>query len=868
MNAIQVELLRRYRARRRRERAGAAAAPPLDRRASPPRCATPARGRPGGRGARPRRRASAASSRAAPTRCPSRTRAPSGPTSSTASPASKPPSQATTPTREQARAVLDERAARARVDARCGRATGLPKRSQSLNAGSLALGGREAGAARLAGEDRLEHGVARARPRSPSGCRPRRRAPRRATLLRIPPRPSGLVVAERGLRRRAPSAISSAPGVPGRARVDAVDLRQQDEQPARASEHGDLRGERVVVAERDLVGGGRVVLVHDRDGAEREQRVERVAGVDVGRAVGDVGGGEQDLRRRRAGARAPSSQAAWSRAWPSADAAWSCATLPRPAVEAEARQPERDRAGGDDADRLAAATIARDLARRARAAATRRTRPPGPATRLEPSLTTTRHRRCVPSPTTRYWRSQRSRYVTGPRGPGTPVDVDPGLGRAGQLEAVGEPRRRVPEGGRAAVAVEEALGRGRVLGDDPRGEAGGLVVRDPQPPRRGRRRASTRHGRDALRVARPLVADRRVERPTRAVARRPRTSSAVRREQRRAAARAASPRAPRSTSARLSRLQTPSRSRLASASASAFSRVGRRVDVEHAAALGVGERPHAVLGGEPRERRRRLGPLPRRITSGTSAGSETSDARALAVGRAHEPDRAPAAARPARAPAAAPRRRAPSTVRERRAARAEDGGVQALQQLRPRRRARRSAAPRSSRRRRRSGSAARARRRPFASVRVPISRSSGWSVGRRLELRGELVDARARRGAAGRASPRRAARRGLDVGGVRLEHVAPAARAASAAARSASATAPSFSAGRRLARRPAPPARSAREPPLSRPFDAAAPPLYCLKPPMQRATANTSSPWPTPRLPVRVRVCALAGAPFSSVPAG
>ena len=133
-------------------------------------------------------------------------------------------------------------------------------------------------------------------------------------------------------------------------------------------------------------------------------------------------------------------------------------------------------------------TIRRSRAR-ARGARERRTRPPGPTTRLEPELDDDRHR---------VWRAVADDAVLAQpeiavrdraARAGDAVDVDPRLGRAGQLEAVGEPRRRVPEGGRPAVAVEEALGRGRVLGDDPGGEAGGLLVRDPHAPRRARRRA-------------------------------------------------------------------------------------------------------------------------------------------------------------------------------------------------------------------------------------------------------------------------------------------------------------------------------------------------------------------------------------------
>ena len=126
-------------------------------------------------------------------------------------------------------------------------------------------------------------------------------------------------------------------------------------------------------------------------------------------------------------------------------------------------------------------------------------------------------------------------------------------------------------------------------------------------------------------------------------------------------------------------MQTPSRSRLASAIASAFSRDGGRVDVEDAAALGVRERAHSVLGREARELRRRL-----------AAAAEDHErehlrqrdehARALAIRRAHEPDRA------ARKPRVL--ERGPQHVvdehghrAQRGAPGAQDGGVEALQQL-------------------------------------------------------------------------------------------------------------------------------------------------------------------------------------------
>ena len=54
-------------------------------------------------------------------------------------------------------------------------------------------------------------------------------------------------------------------------------------------------GQQVVLAEPDLIGGHRVVLVHDRHGAERQQAPERVLRIDVLPAVQEVGSREQHL---------------------------------------------------------------------------------------------------------------------------------------------------------------------------------------------------------------------------------------------------------------------------------------------------------------------------------------------------------------------------------------------------------------------------------------------------------------------------------------------------------------------------------------------------------------------------------------------
>ena len=90
---------------------------------------------------------------------------------------------------------------------------------------------------------------------------------------------------------------------------------------ASATRHvGDQRGQPVVVAEPDLLGGDRVVLVHDRQHAERQQPLQGPLGVAVVAAPGQVVGGQQHLpdgdargRRRR---RRRSAPAAAGRRWP------------------------------------------------------------------------------------------------------------------------------------------------------------------------------------------------------------------------------------------------------------------------------------------------------------------------------------------------------------------------------------------------------------------------------------------------------------------------------------------------------------------------------------------------------------------------
>ena len=221
--------------------------------------------------------------------------------------------------------------------------------------------------------------------------------------------------------------------------------------------------------------------------------------------------------------------------------------------------------------------------------------------------------------------------MTGPRGPGRPVDVDPGLRGAGELEAVREPGRRVPERGRAAIAVEEALGGGRIVGDDPGREPGRLLVRDLE------RIVDSvderdRHRRDPIGITRPLVTERPVER-----------------ERSLDVAAHLEPSCPEE-------LQEPWHERLRLAvdegevepvaDAEPVEAVlgehdrplgrGGRVDVEHPAPLGVGQRADAVLGRETGKRGGRLA-APAQDHERDPPRQRDECPRSLPVARADEP---------------------------------------------------------------------------------------------------------------------------------------------------------------------------------------------------------------------------------------
>ena len=238
----------------------------------------------------------------------------------------------------------------------------------------------------------------------------------------------------------------------------------------------------------------------------------------------------------------------------------------------------------------------------------------------------------------------------------------------------------MPEGGGAAVEREEALDGVGVLGDDAGRERGGLGVRDPH--RLGEVVDDVeRHGRDARRVARPLVADRLVQLPDRHDG-----GCAGGPDDLDAALLAGGDELGRQAGGLpVDEGEVEPVADAEPVEAGVDDRrhaIGacRAVDVEDAAALGVGERAHAVVGREARERRRR-GAAAAQDHERNPVRERDERLGAGAIGRAHEPDRA-------RVDALRLERRSQHLVdqrldrRERRAAGAEDDRVQALQHLR------------------------------------------------------------------------------------------------------------------------------------------------------------------------------------------
>src|SRR5438876_576764 len=124
-----------------------------------------------------------------------------------------------------------------------------------------------------------------------------------------------------------------------------------------------MYGERVVVAERDLIGGSGVIFVDDGNGAEAEQCVERVPDVDVGATLGDVSGGEQDLRCGETGAAECVLPCRLQPCLTESRCRLQLRKVAGTPIKAERREAERDRARGDDANRFARCCQVGDLTR-------------------------------------------------------------------------------------------------------------------------------------------------------------------------------------------------------------------------------------------------------------------------------------------------------------------------------------------------------------------------------------------------------------------------------------------------------------------------------------------------------------------------
>ena len=141
----------------------------------------------------------------------------------------------------------------------------------------------------------------------------------------------------------------ACPGGPRIPVVQAVDVGEQH-QRAGDGEVCHQGRKPVVVAEADLVGGNRVVLVDDRNDAEGEQPFQGPLRVAVVRPPVQVVGGQQHLPdgelvpRERGGVLLDEQQL------PDAGRGLLCCQVAWPTHQAERRHPRRDGAGGDEDD--------------------------------------------------------------------------------------------------------------------------------------------------------------------------------------------------------------------------------------------------------------------------------------------------------------------------------------------------------------------------------------------------------------------------------------------------------------------------------------------------------------------------------------
>ena len=125
----------------------------------------------------------------------------------------------------------------------------------------------------------------------------------------------------------------------------------QQHQQSGPQQNRDLSGQEVVVAERDLVGRGRVVLVDDRNHPPGEQPRERLARIDVMRAGAHVEERQQHLRSRYVACAQQFVVDLVELALP--NRARGLQLVHRPRAERQAHQPHpaRDRSAGHDYDR-------------------------------------------------------------------------------------------------------------------------------------------------------------------------------------------------------------------------------------------------------------------------------------------------------------------------------------------------------------------------------------------------------------------------------------------------------------------------------------------------------------------------------------
>ena len=194
-------------------------------------------------------------------------------------------------------------------------------------------------------------------------------------------------------RRRRPARRDARSGSLARIGGEEALLVGEDDERIGFEQIGDQRAQRVVVAELDLVGDDRVVLVDDRHDAELEQRHQRRAGVEIALAIGQVGVGQQHLgaadavlaqRRFRRSAPGPSGRrrrppaARARRAAGSSSRAASCPRRWRRSTTMTSSRRSRT-----------STAICRHQSPTARASTPR----PSLVTRLEPTLTTMRRAR-------------------------------------------------------------------------------------------------------------------------------------------------------------------------------------------------------------------------------------------------------------------------------------------------------------------------------------------------------------------------------------------------------------------------------------------------------------------------------------------